>query len=167
MNDPGTFSVCATCKQHCCSRLGMDAPVLLDGEAERIAWSTWSPVESVMDPAVPGQMPTLKQRSNCCQFYRGGKCTIHDIRPLDCRLFPFDLMQAKGDLYLIAHTAFCPEGFDISSLIEDALLLLAELWPDRIRYANHETPLLSHGEYRVIGKLDDRGALSCRGVDSG
>jgi Fe-S-cluster containining protein len=44
-----------------------------------------------------------------CNFFDVKKnlCTIYELRPLCCRLYPIDLMKFEGALYWVAHTK-CP-----------------------------------------------------------
>lgn len=42
-----------------------------------------------------------------CGFYDGGSCSVYEKRPLDCRLFPFDLFEKDGDLFVGIYT-LCP-----------------------------------------------------------
>lgn len=44
-----------------------------------------------------------KNSSNHCIFWNG-KCEIYDFRPLDCRLFPFDLDIIDGEFYWIVYS---------------------------------------------------------------
>jgi Fe-S-cluster containining protein len=65
---------------------------------------TREPAHSVLKTSVSG-----------CYFYSGGKCQIYDVRPFDCRLFPFDVYQrADGKLVWIVYNNICPERFDIA-----------------------------------------------------
>ena len=44
--------------------------------------------------------------NSVCPFYKNG-CTVYDIRPSDCRLFPFDLKNINGKYYLIKYDLPC------------------------------------------------------------
>jgi len=46
----------------------------------------------------------LNSINNSCIFYEDNKCTIYQIRPLDCRIFPFDFIKKDNKIYLILYT---------------------------------------------------------------
>lgn len=41
-----------------------------------------------------------------CPFYKNG-CTIYDIRPSDCRLFPYDIKVIDNRYYLVKYDLSC------------------------------------------------------------
>lgn len=59
--------------------------------------------------------PILKNaRIGLCSFNKNRLCTIHDRRPLSCRLFP--LARIKGEFYL-QKAEFC-QGLEVDNIIE-------------------------------------------------
>jgi len=59
-----------------------------------------------------------------CPFGEEGACSIYDIRPLACRLFPIDFVLPRGEL---AIQSFCPAALDV--FISFAKLRRRELMP--------------------------------------
>ncbi|MCV0400782.1 MAG: YkgJ family cysteine cluster protein [Nitrosopumilus sp.] len=55
---------------------------------------------------------TKKNNSNECVFWDGatGRCKIYESRPIDCRLYPFDILFVNGDYYWIVYS--CNEKSD-------------------------------------------------------
>ena len=42
------------------------------------------------------------EKTNSCCFYKNNRCTIYDIRPIDCRIFPYDIkLENNGNYYLV------------------------------------------------------------------
>lgn len=35
----------------------------------------------------------IKTFNNECVFYKNGKCIIYDYRPIDCKLYPYDIIK--------------------------------------------------------------------------
>ena len=63
-----------------------------------------------------------------CHFYTEGRCAIYHVRPLDCRLFPLDIIEVGEHKFVwIAYTRFCPVKFDAFELLEQAKHLIPQL----------------------------------------
>jgi Fe-S-cluster containining protein len=62
---------------------------------------------------------------NRCAFLdrRTGKCRIYDARPLDCRLFPLDIIEEDGEYYWCVFTT-CPNWQKMKELLEPFIPLL-------------------------------------------
>ena len=83
-----------------------------------------------------------------CHFYREGKCAIYRVRPLDCRLFPLDIIEVEEHKFVwIAYTRFCPVEFDPFELLEQAKHLIPQLGDNIVSYARAETPGLDKEPY--------------------
>ncbi|MEM2409331.1 MAG: YkgJ family cysteine cluster protein [Thermofilaceae archaeon] len=85
---------CLRCGR-CCRSL---APIVVLSDVEewmkRGAWHVIEAIEVVKASGFPRSLGvelcfTLRRRGNACYFYRKGVCTIYDLRPAVCRLFPF------------------------------------------------------------------------------
>lgn len=58
----------------------------------------------------------IGRESGGCYFHRDSRCLIYHFRPLDCRLFPFDIIEDKDEkLRWIYYTGLCPVKFDYRS----------------------------------------------------
>jgi Fe-S-cluster containining protein len=47
-------------------------------------------------------------KSPCAYLTETGMCGCYDIRPFDCRLFPFDLIKEEGKFYWVIWDVDCP-----------------------------------------------------------
>ena len=100
----GTYEFCTEChregKKCCCASLDIDMPVLIDKEARRLQSRNPRNLrmrdfsKNIGNTSVR-QMLSKKnsQLQSYCHFYdpAENECKIYNIRPTDCRLFPFDI----------------------------------------------------------------------------
>lgn len=115
-NNLGTFNLCSNCvgkDATCCCDPQVDSPMLLPNEAETISKKMQIPKEDFCNKVDLAklnndyslkdlyQMKRIKE-DNSCYFYRNNQCTIYDIRPIDCRIFPYDIkLEKDGNYYLV------------------------------------------------------------------
>jgi Fe-S-cluster containining protein len=50
----------------------------------------------------------LKRDNGLCVFFKNGRCTNYENRPLECRLYPHILTYQEGRLSLYLHSG-CPQ----------------------------------------------------------
>lgn len=115
-NNLGTFNLCKKCvnaKATCCSNLEVDSPMILPNEAKEIAKATNLEIryfanfidfsEIYKDNSLKSLYQMKRQnKSNSCYFYKNCKCSIYNIRPIDCRIFPYDIkLEKEGNYYLV------------------------------------------------------------------
>jgi Fe-S-cluster containining protein len=130
----GTMSFCLDCpaKTNCCTRVAhgteIENPFLFNDEAENIKRRIGGLLSDFSEKFVTNggvEYLAIKSRAPGCTFFQSGRCTIYDIRPLDCRLFPFDIRRTQsGALMWIVYTDLCPVEFDWRDHFEDAKKLL-------------------------------------------
>lgn len=156
----GTYSMCGGCTDHCCSRAGasgeVDAPVLLNEEIEEIALVTREAPAKFLEQTVPSgtTLAQMTATKNGCYFYRSGRCAIYESRPLDCRLFPFDVIEKpSGSLVLIAYTELCPVSYDPFQYLNDARELILRLGDQVRAYAQRTAPKMQRQKFLEIGEL--------------
>lgn len=108
----GTYEFCTECYNEnavcCCASEEIDMPVFLDSEKYRISsaiprrnrrrMSFCSPLSDPYDKSKIWQMQREEKgagdkKVECCTFFdkNTNKCAVYEKRPLDCRLFPFDI----------------------------------------------------------------------------
>ena len=69
------------------------------------------------------QMRTKPSGHGCMFFNEETRlCNIYSARPLDCRLFPLDIIREDGKIYLILHTELC----SINQAVLDAYVQYAQ-----------------------------------------
>lgn len=160
LSTDGKFDICGRCKahQHCCARIhtgNIESPFLTPSEASAISHQTSLSQDEFSERADAGsQLISLKSRNGNCYFYNKGKCSIYDSRPLDCRLFPFDIIEtADENFFWIVYNELCPEKFDYRDYFDAAKRLLANsCWSrDEIRdFASHGGNLVRSHSHTVI-----------------
>lgn len=158
----GTFDFCSDCPahSHCCRRIRihgeMEPPFLSQAEAELIAQRTAGKIIdfAILQGDSAGQHLAIKALDGKCHFYRNGICTIYELRPLDCRLFPFDIIEApSGELVWIVYTDLCPVRFDFRRYFDVAKRLLVDSpysLDDLRSFAAYGVEVMRHHKYRVI-----------------
>jgi Fe-S-cluster containining protein len=156
----GTFAICTTCpgKRNCCSRVhaqnGVDPPIAFPREAGAIAEALNCPPSDFSIADETGSFRWLKSTESGCFFFRGGKCAIYSVRPLDCRLFPLDIGRAKdGKLVWIVYRSVCPSDFDPQPLLASARIFLRISVDELLAYATAKKPLLDQHDYVELGEV--------------
>ncbi|MBU1920771.1 YkgJ family cysteine cluster protein, partial [bacterium] len=138
---------------NCCTGRRVDHPVLTQDDLQRIHSYTGLEISSFSEPD-KGSLSNMRSLNGVCYFYKSGKCEIYDQRPIDCRLFPFDVRHnSNGKLILIWYTDSCPQEINAESYISIALTLINEFKHDIVEYSNHVSPLLDLRKYKVVGEL--------------
>lgn len=152
----GTYSFCAKCPSNgnCCSKVRpggrIDPPLLFDRDVRQIERFVKQAVDSFSTHASNrGRHARLmRAEKDGCYFYREGRCAIYHVRPLDCRLFPLDIIEKCENKFVwIAYTQFCPIKFDALQLLEQAKHLIQQLGDNIVSYARAETPGLDKEPY--------------------
>ncbi len=107
--EDGTYNHCSHCKIHknCCCDFddGIDNIVTTIGEKEEIVKRLGGSANKHFK-AINKEAYNIISQNSICPFYNKG-CTIYDIRPSDCRLFPYDLKEIDGKYYLIQYDLPC------------------------------------------------------------
>lgn len=176
-NNLGTFNLCHNCvkaKANCCSNPNVDSPMILPNEALEISKATNIEINefaNLVDFASMYKDKALKSlyqmkrqnEGNACSFYKDCKCSIYDIRPIDCRIFPYDIkLEKDGNYYLVYYiTDSCEiKNIDLKNLKMVSYntrlflrLLLPYLreWTDPYCSAN----LTKNKNYNIICKIED------------
>ena len=128
MNNNRCFQYCSNCKlsSNCCTNFKkINAPVCNYKEIKKIKEKTnLDKFYNIIDK----DLYTLKIKEGKCIFFVNHKCNIYNIRPTDCRLFPYDIVNLNNKYYLILYKLNCIniENFlnipnSIESLIKDIL----------------------------------------------
>lgn len=121
----GTYEFCTDCyKEHavcCCASDEIDMPIFLDTEKRSIASALskikrrttnfCNPLPAPYNQSSVWQMRRIEKNSEDkkdtrCTFFEPNeqRCTVYERRPLDCRLFPFDIKLAENKAeYIIGY----------------------------------------------------------------
>lgn len=79
---------CLTCPNNCCH-----------GYLSKSIFTT---------PAEKKALPLINRNSPCAYLDKKNLCSVHTLRPFDCRLFPFDLIKDAGKFYWVIWDLNCP-----------------------------------------------------------
>ncbi|SRR5258706_6919226 len=153
----GSIAMCAVCPtaHNCCSRVnapqGVDAPIVFPVEVDAISQATSLLPAEFATPDDSSSYSWLQSTQDGCVFLRLGRCQVYDVRPLDCRLFPLDLVELRnGQIAWIAYTSICPTSYDPEPLLRNAKALLQNSPIDMSAYARARIPLLEEHAFRVL-----------------
>jgi len=159
----GTYRVCEGCpsSKACCTRVSPDGemgqPVLLPEDVKKISEATGLDASAFLVPnsGSPSGLARLASGETGCMFHEGGRCIIYDVRPTDCRLFPFDLVErGNGEIVWVAYTDLCPTSYDPRSFFEEVKPLLARLHPHVREFARDQPPGMAVRERIELGPVD-------------
>ncbi len=147
----GTFDFCDGCpsNKNCCTGKTVDKAMLTLEDIHTISKRTGlKPAEF----SVPSKrsLSYMKVRNSECYFYQNKKCVIYDVRPLDCRLFPFDIQRYKNQLVLVWYHTACPKRINAEAYEEKVESLLHNLYPYMAEFAELYSPLLDKHKYKIV-----------------
>lgn len=138
MKNEGTFQYCTNCISNpiCCSNFNkINAPVLNKVELEKIKQFVG---KEKFYETVEENLYSIKIKEDNCVFYKNHKCTIYDNRPIDCRLYPFDIIKLEDKYYFILYLLECinsknleEECSKIDSIIEEVKPWINEFTDER------------------------------------
>ena len=154
MDKLGCFNDCKSCKlsENCCSLFNkINSPVLNKEELDRIQKNVSN---NEFYESIDSNLFHLKIKSNVCVFYKNGKCSIYNCRPIDCKLYPFDIIKNCSKYYLIIYKLDC---IDIDKLMKestdiDILINLIIPWIDKFTDERNYTKM-KELDYKVIKEI--------------
>lgn len=176
-NNLGTFNLCSKCvgkDATCCCDPSVDSPMILPNEAEIISKKMKISKEEFskkVDFAEMNKDYSLKELyqmkrikdTNSCFFYRNNMCTIYDIRPIDCRIFPYDIkLEKDGNYYLVYYKSdkcqIMSENIKNIKMVSYNTRLFLRLLLPYIREWSDKyccSELTKNKEYEIICKIED------------
>lgn len=104
----GTYNHCSICKikkNCCCDFDEIDNIVTTISEKNEIVKRLGKSADNFFRQ-INNEAYNILNIQGVCPFYDQG-CTIYDIRPSDCRLFPYDLKEINGRYFLIKYDLPC------------------------------------------------------------
>ena len=120
--------VCFRCDQGCCTRLSQLK--LSQAEFER---SFLHHSESLLIKECRG-IYIVSERGNGCPNLRGNRCAVYEIRPIECRLFPYTIgsFMRIGRLAIITyhHRTRCPQKHRLLAPRTEVVDMLVSLAKD-------------------------------------
>ncbi|MBE6153948.1 MAG: YkgJ family cysteine cluster protein [Firmicutes bacterium] len=109
----GCYDICTNCfaDGNCCSSFDtINAPVLNKDELMQLIEVLKK--DDFYD-AVDDNLYKIRTNNNECIFLKNGRCSIYNFRPLDCKLYPFDIIKKDSKYYLVLYQLDCIEGYTI------------------------------------------------------
>ncbi len=143
-------AVCPDCRGQCCQ-----LPWLNEDEQQRLALQFPEAINFIDGTAF------LLNHQACVFLDRQtGKCRIYEARPLDCRLFPLDIVEQDGEYYWCVFTT-CPNWEKMKELLEPFIPLLedkfnAALWRQfcrQIAVTKEEYPPYRNRQYVIVKRF--------------
>lgn len=165
-NNNGSLDACRNCSgSKCCGNIRhggtIEPPFLTSFDVERIArFAGLKPddfSDEIVNPHTGNPVRFLKTTSKeGCHFLEAGRCNIHDLRPIDCRLFPLDVKQVASEMkWVIYDYRHCElTKRDIGLLMEQRAPALELLGGELLDYATVPTPGMMEIQYKVIAPVD-------------
>jgi len=164
----GCIEACKGCSGHnCCGTIreggSIEPPFLTAKDIRTIEDRSGLKEEEFsttrINPVTSHVIHTMKTTDNggCVFFDKGsGKCQIHSFRPMDCRLFPLDIVLKDGRFFwALFNNATCHlTADDVKSLLrykDEALEILGE---DLRDYATMPVPGMNEIGYTILMEIE-------------
>ena len=109
-------NLCGNCShKNCCTDSAV--PLVFSKDLEKIKKKDLQYVEHLKTVEINGKQVTAvkkKEGSTECIFWDAdvGGCAIYDARPMDCRLYPFDILSIENSYHWIVYS--CNDDSDWS-----------------------------------------------------
>ncbi|HEV7859050.1 MAG TPA: YkgJ family cysteine cluster protein [Pyrinomonadaceae bacterium] len=140
--------ICPDCRGQCCQM------PWLAGDEDQLANLFPGSIKYI------GETPFVLDHNECAFLGPEGKCRIYEMRPLDCRLFPLDIIEEQGEYYWCVFTT-CPDWRKMKELFEPLLPLFenkinAALWDQflkQIKVTKEEYAPYRSGQYVILKKF--------------
>ena len=148
------FPFCKDCPadSNCCTGKTVDLPILTPKDVEQICRKTGFEARQFSIPA-DKPISKIRSRKGYCYFYKQGRCSIYRFRPVDCRLFPFDVhVNDEGEPVLALHLTACPHPIDAERFAGKAWALLDQIRPYLQEFAEYRTPRFTRHSYKVFAR---------------
>ncbi len=123
MKNSGTYSHCSKCKikKNCCCDFDDEIDNIVTTVRERnVILNRIGKNYDKFFSKINDEAYNILNINGICPFYNKG-CTIYDIRPSDCKLFPYDIKKIGCKYYLILYDLPCGSinvNEDVSDVIE-------------------------------------------------
>ncbi|MBN2119536.1 MAG: YkgJ family cysteine cluster protein [Candidatus Omnitrophica bacterium] len=149
------FPFCKDCPadKNCCTGETVDLPVLTPKDIDKISKKTGLVPGEFSIPTAQG-LSEIRSIKGMCYFYKQGKCTIYSVRPIDCKLFPFDAhLDDAGKPILVLHLNACPVSIDAEPFIKRAQFFFRQLHPYLEEFAAYRTQRFDRHSYKVLDAI--------------
>ena len=153
-NNLGCFTQCTSCptKGGCCASFNkINSPTLNKDELNNIKKRIKN---DQFYKKINENLFQLKVKNKKCIFYQNNNCIIYHERPIDCKLYPFDIIKKDENYYLIIYLLDC---ININNFITenhniDRLVNLVTPWIENFTDKRNFTKMKKLN-YRIIKKI--------------
>jgi len=153
MNNEGTFKKCTNCSEkiNCCESFNkLNSPTLSIDEVNNIKENYTDFFDKIDDNTY-----VIKTINNKCFFYKNNRCQIYDKRPLDCRLYPFDIIEKENKYYLILYKLKCNSKNDYINDLKDIDIIVNQIKPWIKEFTNsYNFTKMKNQEYIIIKEIN-------------
>lgn len=154
MNNIGTYKTCTQCNslgKCCCAFNRINSPVLNEEELQELkSYTNQNDFYEKKDT----NLYNLITKNGKCIFYQNNECIIYNKRPIDCRLFPFDIIRKDKRYYLIIYLLDCINETKIIEEIESIDFLIAKIKPWIETFTKDENyTKMKNLKYRIIKEI--------------
>ena len=157
----GTFGFSDECPSsiNCCTRMktqrSIDNAIVFDEQIDRIEKYSGVRREQFLQVGryrENSSYQTLTHNGHSgCFFHKNGRCEIYPLRPLDCRFFPFDIIEDDyGDLRWIVYTDLCPVNFNYRESFEKLKAFFELPRELALAYSRGKAPGMESNNYLVL-----------------
>ena len=152
----GCYDVCTNCFcwGSCCSSFDkIDAPVL---NKEELMLLMEVLKRNDFYDVVDDNLYKIRLNNNECIFLENGRCSIYNYRPLDCKLYPFDIIKKDSKYYLILYQLGCIENYLIVDNFDCLDNLIEKIKPWIKDYTDDRNyTKMKRLEYKVIKEIKE------------
>ena len=152
----GCYDVCTNCFTggNCCSSFDrINAPVL--NKQELIQLKEVLKSDDFYD-VVDDNLYKIRLNNNECIFLKNGRCQVYDYRPLDCKLYPFDIIKKNSKYYLVLYQLGCIEEYTVVDNFDCLNDLVEKIKPWIIDYTDDRNyTKMKRLKYKVIKEIKE------------
>lgn len=157
MNCPANFVCCSVS-----SRGGVvESPYLMPSDIKAIAEVTGLDEKEFVENRVNPQTGNIVSfmsppEGHGCRFHDtvGGKCGIYNARPIDCRLYPLDILFKDGNYYWILRQYCEITEEDLRALVAYGQALLPSIKDHLHDYATVPLEAMDKAPYLVVAPVE-------------
>lgn len=147
----GIFKYCSKCQgnKNCCTDFeDIDNPIIYSNEKELIQQIIKCNDE--IFTKIEKDCYNINTINGVCPFYKNG-CAVYNVRPNDCRLYPYDIKVIDGKYYLIRYKLKCLKGCAVDEDVDD---IVKDIQPYIETYANETyNQKLKLVDYEIIREI--------------
>lgn len=139
---PSIWKKCINCKVNCCKQKKISCNLFLTEEEKK-------------------RLKKINDAFPCKFLNNNGLCEIHSQRPIDCRFYPFDIVEVKKEFYWAYYQTSCPiiiggGKHDLELCLKDFELRLMPKFKKYIKaYSHHRMDefISNFGPYIVLRRV--------------